>query len=198
MGVTKNAAAEWRSYWFLPIAAALGYATSVLHIYSLGPFIVALTAGLRLVSRAGLGGIDHRRSDQRGGLYSCRHAVDRIGPRRVGLIGVPALCGAFALASTATGEFANWLVLWIVIAVGTFGVQATVWTSAVASRFETSRGFAFAITLSGASIRRNRIPDLRDLVDRSIRMAHGHGGDGWDMGGGGVSDPAHLLSRRQG
>jgi predicted MFS family arabinose efflux permease len=45
----------------------------------------------------------------------------------------------------------NWLALWSVVAVGTFGVQATVWTSAVASRFEISRGLAFAITLCGAS-----------------------------------------------
>jgi predicted MFS family arabinose efflux permease len=66
-------------------------------------------------------------------------------------VGVLAMCAAFAFLSTATGERANWLALWAVIAVGTFCVQATVWTSAVASRFEASRGLAFAITLSGAS-----------------------------------------------
>jgi MFS family permease len=78
--------------------------------------------------------------------------VDRFGPRRVGLIGILAMCGALAFLSTATGTVANWLALWAVVAVGTFCVQATVWTSAVASRFEASRGLAFAITLSGASI----------------------------------------------
>lgn len=30
-----NAAAEWRSFWFLPFAAALGYSTSVIAVYSL-------------------------------------------------------------------------------------------------------------------------------------------------------------------
>jgi len=84
--------------------------------------------------------------------------VDRVGPRRVGLLGVLAMTAAFALASTATGEMANWLTLWAIIAIGTFGVQATVWTSAVASRFEISRGLAFAITLSGASVAATMYP----------------------------------------
>jgi predicted MFS family arabinose efflux permease len=52
------------------------------------------------------------------------------------------------------------LALWGVIAIGTFFVQATVWTSAVASRFEASRGLAFAITLSGASLAATLYPIL--------------------------------------
>ena len=35
-----TAKAEWKSYWMLPIAAALGYATSVIHIYGLSPYVV--------------------------------------------------------------------------------------------------------------------------------------------------------------
>ena len=30
---------EWRRHALLPIAGALGYATSVIHIYGLGPYI---------------------------------------------------------------------------------------------------------------------------------------------------------------
>ena len=78
--------------------------------------------------------------------------VDRVGPRCVGLIGVPVMSGVFALLSTTTGTTANRIGLWIGIAVGTMFVQATVWISAVASRFEASRGLAFSITLSGPSV----------------------------------------------
>ena len=151
MGATKSAAAEWRRFWFLPGAAALGYATSVLHVYSLGPFIGALQQDFGW-SRAQISsGLTIAALISAVGCIPVGMLVDRIGPRRVGLVGVLAMCGAFALASTATGAMANWLALWGVIAVGTFFVQATVWTSAVASRFEASRGLAFAITLSGAS-----------------------------------------------
>src|SRR5690606_38195790 len=37
-------------------------------------------------------------------------------------------------------------------------VQTTVWTSAVTSRFEASRGLALAITLSGASVAATLFP----------------------------------------
>jgi MFS family permease len=152
VSANKSAAAEWRSYWSLPLAAALGYATSVLHVYSLGPFIVALQHEFGW-SRAQISwGLTVAALISAAGCIPVGMTVDRIGPRRVGLIGVLAMCGAFALVSTATGEMTNWLTLWAVIAVGTFFVQATVWTSAVASRFEASRGLAFAITLSGASL----------------------------------------------
>jgi MFS family permease len=158
MGVSKSAAAEWKSFGFLPFAAALGYATSVLHVYSLGPFIGALQQEFGW-SRAQISaGLTVAALISAAGCIPVGMLVDRIGPRRVGLIGVLAMCGAFALAGTATGTTANWLALWGVIAVGTFFVQATVWTSAVASRFEASRGFAFAITLSGASIAATLFP----------------------------------------
>jgi MFS family permease len=152
MNQAKSAAAEWRSFWYLPIAGALGYATSVLHVYSLGPYIgplqqefnwsrAQISAGLTLASL--LSAIF---------CIPVGRLVDRIGPRKIGLIGVLAMTAAYALLSTTTGTRTNWYVMWAIVAVGTFFVQATVWTSAVASRFETSRGLAFAITLCGASV----------------------------------------------
>jgi len=152
MDASGNAAAEWRRYGVLPFAAALGYATSVLHVYSLGPFIVALQHEFGWSRAQASAGLTVAALISAVGCIPVGMLVDRIGPRRIGLIGVPAMCGAFAFSSTATGQIANWLALWGVIAVGTFFVQATVWTSAVASRFETSRGLAFAITLCGASL----------------------------------------------
>jgi MFS family permease len=149
---TKSAVAEWRSYGFLPFAAALGYATSVLHVYSLGPFISALQHDFGWSRAQASVGLTVAALISAAGCIPVGMLVDRLGPRRIGLIGVFAMCASFALASTATGQMANWIALWAVIAVGTFFVQATVWTSAVASRFEASRGLAFAITLSGASI----------------------------------------------
>ena len=47
MGGTTDRAgvlAEWRAYPMLPIAAAFGYATSVIHIYGFGPYIAPVSA----------------------------------------------------------------------------------------------------------------------------------------------------------
>ena len=152
MSITTNARAEWRNFWFLPIAAALGYSNSIIHVYALGPFIQPLQQEFgwsRAQITVGLT------------LTACLAAlfcvpigmlVDRVGPRRVGLIGALLMTGASAMLGTATGTTMNWLSLWALIAFGCIWVQATVWTSAVATRFEASRGLAFAVTLSGASI----------------------------------------------
>lgn len=156
----QGAAAEWRGYWYLPVIAALGYATSVIHVYALGPFIEPLQAEFGW-GRAQISfGLTVSSFISAVFCIPLGMLVDRIGPRRIGLIGVLLMCGAFALLSTATGSKANWVLLWTLIAFSTVGVQATVWTSAVNSRFEKSRGLALAITLSGASLSAALFPVL--------------------------------------
>lgn len=151
LGVSSSVA-EWRRHGTVPVAAALGYSLSVIHVYSLGAFMQPLqdefgwtraqtSVGLTIVGLAAAVA-----------ALPIGLAVDRLGPRRVGLIGTVLMALAFALLSTASGSIANWILLWSVLAFGSFWVQTTVWTSAVASRFETSRGLAFAVTLSGGSL----------------------------------------------
>ena len=155
-----SASSEWRRFWFLPFAAALGYSTSVIHVYSLGPFIEPLSREFGW-SRAQISlGISVASFISAMFCIPIGMLVDRVGPRRIALIGVPAMTGAFALLGTSSGGTANWLMLWSIIALGTLWVQATVWTSAVASRFEASRGLAFAITLSGGSLSATVFPLL--------------------------------------
>lgn len=152
MAGSHGALGEWRSYWFLPLAAALGYATSVLHVYSFGPFIEPLQQEFNW-SRAQISsGLTVASIVSALFCIPIGILVDRVGPRRLGLIGILLMCGSVALLSTATGTKANWVMLWVGTAIGTLWIQATVWTSAVNSRFEASRGLALAITLSGAAI----------------------------------------------
>lgn len=148
----NGAVTEWRSHFMLPVAGALGYATSVIYIYGLGPYLEPLqqafgwsrsqvTVGLTIATFVN-------------GIFCVPIGalVDRLGPRSVGLVGVLLTSAAFALISTANGHTDNWYFLWGLLACATLPVQATVWTSAVASRFERSRGLALALTLCGASI----------------------------------------------
>ena len=136
----------------LPIAAGLGYATSVLHIYGMSPYIVPISDEFGWSRTLTTSGLTLSTLVQALASVPIGMAVDRIGPRKIGLIGVVLTCAALALVSTATGSASNWYMLWIVMAFASMGVQATVWTSAVATRFETSRGMALAVTLCGASV----------------------------------------------
>ncbi|MFP5304356.1 MAG: MFS transporter [Gammaproteobacteria bacterium] len=160
MSAPATASAEWRRFWTLPIAAALGYSTAVIHVYAIGPFIAPLQEAFGW-SRAQISaGITI--SGVTGAVFAVfvGMLVDRLGPRRVGLIGVLLMTAAFASLGTATGSTTNWLMLWGLIAFANLWQQATIWTSAVASRFETSRGLAFAVTLSGASVAATVFPLL--------------------------------------
>jgi MFS family permease len=159
MAVT-GAAQEWRQYPMLPIAAAMGYATSVIHIYGLGPFIGPVSESFgwsRTLTTSGL-----TFQVLIGGALAIPMGllVDRIGPRWLGLAGVLLTCAAFALLGTATGSKANWYLLWGILAIATLFVQATIWTSAVATRFAASRGMALAVTLCGASVAQALFPWL--------------------------------------
>ncbi|OAN51702.1 MFS transporter [Sphingobium sp. TCM1] len=144
--------AEWRRAPLLPIAAGLGYATSVIHIYGLGPYIEPVSQSFGWSRTQTTIGLTLATLVQAVFSIPIGLMVDRLGPRLFGLAGVLLTTGAFALLGTANGDRGQWLFLWALLAFATLPVQATVWTSAVASRFAASRGLAFAVTLCGASL----------------------------------------------
>lgn len=163
---TQTAASEWRRYWYLPLAAALGSSTTVLYAYAIGSFVVPLQKefdwsrahifiGMTCIGVASI-------------IFSTfiGSIVDRIGPRRIGLAGVLLMAAAFALLGTATGSVSNWLVLSVIIAFSALWLQNTVWISAVASRFDVSRGLSFAVSISGSSLGATIFPLLSTrLID---------------------------------
>ncbi len=155
-----GAATEWRLHYMLPIAAALGYATSVIHIYGLGPYIGPISTEFGWSRTQTTAGLTLSTLIQAVFSIPIGMVLDRMGPRIFGLVGILLTAGAFALLGTATGSAANWYILWGLMACATLPVQATIWTSAVATRFEASRGLAFAVTLCGASVAAALFPYL--------------------------------------
>jgi MFS family permease len=141
-----TAKAEWTSYWTLPVAAALGYATSVIHIYGLSPYVVPVSETFGWGRATVTFGLTIATLIQAVFGVPIGILVDRIGPRPLGVIGVLLACASFALIGfAANGSPWQWYALWVVMAFATLPIQATIWTAAVATRFEASRGFAFAI-----------------------------------------------------
>ena len=156
--ITRN---EWTKYWTLPVAAALGYATSVIHIYGLSPYVVPVSEGFGWDRSTVTFGLTIATLIQALFGVPIGMLVDRMGPRPLGVIGVALTCAAFAsIGLASTGSEWQWYGLWAMMALATLPVQATIWTAAVATRFEASRGFAFAITLCGASVAQALFPWL--------------------------------------
>lgn len=146
-----SAKEEWSKYWYLPVVSALGYSASGLHMYGIGPFLEPLQKEFgwnRTQTMSGLAMVSvvvALASIPMGAL------IDRVGPRRIGLLGVLLMGAAVALLSTATGTMANWSLLWLIVSICAVPVQGVVWISAVVSRFDAGRGLALAVALSGAS-----------------------------------------------
>ncbi|MFV8818728.1 MFS transporter [Haliea sp. E17] len=160
MLLSATALAEWRKFWPLPFAAGLGYATAVMYVYAMGPFIEPISQEFGWSRARVSSGITIAAFFSAIFCIPIGMLVDRIGPRRVGLFGALMMAACVALLGSATGTETNWVMLWGLLAVSTLFVQATVWTSAVTSRFEHSRGLALAITLSGASLSATIFPVL--------------------------------------
>lgn len=147
-----SAASEWKASWPLPLVSAIGYAAGIAYLYSLGVFIepleqefgwsrVQVTSGLTIVSALFVFLAPFT------GLF-----IDRWGARRVALPGMVFYSAALAGLSLAGSSIWSWWALWIFVGLGALCVQAAVWTAAVASRFDRSRGLAMAITLCGAGL----------------------------------------------
>jgi MFS family permease len=160
MQARPGALAEWRSFGTLPLAAMFGYSVSIIHIYGIYPYIVPVTTELGWSRAEFTGAFTAAILFQALCAVPLGMLVDRFGSRRLGLAGVVMLCSAFTLLGTATGGLVNWYLLWGLITLVALPVQATVWTSAVASRFTASRGMALAITLCGASVAQFVFPPL--------------------------------------
>jgi predicted MFS family arabinose efflux permease len=155
-----GAAAEWRKYWFLPLVAGMGYATSALQSYGFGPFFQPLQDDFGWTRAEVATGITISNLGAAIVIPFVGPLIDRYGPRLLGIVGVSAFLIAYGLLSVATGTHWDWWLHWAGIAVATACLQGTVWTGAVVSRFLLSRGMAIGVTVSGLSVAIAILPPL--------------------------------------
>ena len=151
---------EWRTHWKLLVPCLAGIVLCATHAYTLGVMIGPLErefgwSRAEISSGQMINAIVALLLAPLAGL-----AVDRYGPRRVGLIGVPLYCGGIAMLSLTTSNIVTWWALWIVLALTNMLVMPMVWTTAINGYFERNRGKALAIALSGTGLAAAVIPVL--------------------------------------
>ena len=151
-GLAGNARAEWKAHWPVVLAACSGVAVSTINTYSLGVFMQPLEQEFGW-SRAGIAS-GHSIAGVATILLApfCGALVDRIGPRRIGLVGVTLLCALTALLSIAGPGLQSWQALWVLLALINVSILPNVWTSAVSSLFSAGRGLAIAVVLCGSGL----------------------------------------------
>lgn len=157
---------EIGQHWRVLPPCLAGVALCAIHGYSLGVMIPPLerefgwqraeiSAGLMIISMIALIGAP---------LVGL--AIDRLGPRRIGLAGILLFCSALALLATAR-DLTSWWLLWILLGLGNMLILPTVWTKAISAWFDRNRGVALALALCGTGVSAALIPMLTNALVES-------------------------------
>ncbi len=178
---TRTAAEEWKAHWPVVIAACVGFSFMSFMTPALGVFMAPLTAEF-----------GWSRTQLSAGHALCAiialvvspffgALIDRVGTRRVALPGIVLTATAISAFSWANGSFLQWMGLWSVWGLACMLIQATLWSAAVASLFETGRGLALGVTLSGTALAQVIVPPLADWLIQAHgwRAAYVILGAGW-------------------
>lgn len=164
----SGALQEWRAHWRVLIPCFVGIMLCSTHGAVIGVMILPIeqelgwpraqiTGGFLIISIIAL-------------LVSpiAGRAVDRLGPRRIGLFGILFYCSALALLSTTTSDVASWWALWGLLAVAMMTVMPAVWLAVINGYFVRSRGLAMAIALSATGMGAAVFPIIANTLVEAV------------------------------
>lgn len=146
------AASEWKAMWPLPVVGLLGYFVCCMFTYSSGVFMGIMTAefgwtraefssALSMQMLVGL---------VTGPLIG--RLIDRYGPRPVALGGIATFVVGLSLLGLADGSITQWRVMCALEGIAISAISAPTWATAVASRFNASRGLALGVVLCATGV----------------------------------------------
>lgn len=152
MTAERTAGEEWKAHWPLVMATMVGMSFGGVLALTLSVFMepieqafgwsraqIALgmtVSALIAIPLAPLGG----------------YLIDRFGARAIALPCITLSAMALAGFSLLTGAYWQWLLVWVIYALTTGLTRQTVWSRAISSTFEKSRGLALATVLTGTSL----------------------------------------------
>ncbi|MCE7798896.1 MFS transporter [Sphingobium sufflavum] len=180
-GTPLSVREEWKRHWPLVIAACIGFSFMSAMTPAIGVFMDPLTKEFgwtrtQLSAGIAISAVISLFASPFFGLL-----IDRLGTRRIAMPGIVLTACAIAALSLANGSFPQWIILWLVWGLMVLLIQSTVWSTAVASVFESGRGLALGLTLSGTALAQIVVPPLANWLigEQGWRMAFVTLGFGW-------------------
>lgn len=182
MDETKTLARqEWRQHWTLVMAACVAFSFTSVMTASAGLFMEPLGREFGWSRTLLSSGVSI--SSVTTFLFSPLFGIliDRIGTRRLAMPGLLLKTCVIAGMSLLTGSVFMWFAMWTLYAVAALATKSTVWTAAVASAFDSGRGLALGLTLSGSALAQAITPPLTNYLINEFgwRMAFVWLGLGW-------------------
>jgi MFS family permease len=152
MDAAQVGRAEWKQHWPMVLSAMVGMSFYSLFAYSNQMFIQPLEAEFGWPrAQISMGYTIFALTAFLAGPF-VGAAIDRFGPRSIGVPGLALTTLAFAGLGFAGPSVWTWFALWLVLALFGVAVKSTVWTVAVSNGFTVSRGLALSVMLSGSAL----------------------------------------------
>lgn len=161
---SSSAADEWKQGWKLVLTCFIGFSFLSVMTNSINMFMEPVTADLGWSRTFFSSGIAIASI-----VTACISPffgilVDRFGSRRLALPGILLTVGAICSFATATGSATQWIILWLIYAVISISVKTTIWTRAVAGRFNAAQGLALGFALCGSAASATILPLLSNWL----------------------------------
>lgn len=148
----RSPAQEWKTGWPVPLIAMLGIAGSTLMPTTIGVFLKPVTSDLGLSQIAFTASFMVQILVGLIAIPIAGRIADRIGARRLLMIGIGPYALTLGLFGTATGSVWQWWGLCAINAIGLACICIPVWLKPVIEEFRNSRGLALAIALAGIGL----------------------------------------------
>lgn len=147
-----NGLTEWRDGWKLVLASMFGISFAAYGMTSMSIVLNAVEEEFGW-SRGDIAGVAILQATAYVLLSPIvGYFVDRVGPRRIVLPGLALYAIAFSSIAFAGPSLWSWYALWAISSAIWITMSSVIWTSAVASRFDKSRGLALGLALAGHGI----------------------------------------------
>lgn len=147
-----SAREEWRTGWPLPFVGMLGYTGAACFAYSSGVFMQAVTKEFGWSRTEFSSAFTVQTLVGMLAMPFVGRLVDKYGSRRIALSAIVPFIGGYGMLSMANGAIWQWWLLCIVMALMASLVGAVVWVKGVVGQFDTSRGLAMSLVLSGSGV----------------------------------------------
>jgi MFS family permease len=155
---------EWRRHWPVVLAGAAGMALASVPAYTQGVMLRPLEHEFGWTRAAISSGpmIPAILAVPLGPILGW--AIDRFGPRRIGIAGVIISSVTIGTLAAATSALWTWWALWSLFALTSTLVKPAVWAAGISSLFSTTRGLALAAMLCGTAISSTITPALTNYL----------------------------------
>ena len=178
---TPTAHEEWKCQWTLVLAASIGVSFFSFMSPALGLFFDSLHAEFGW-SRTELSmGMTFGALITVVGSPFAGRIIDKWGSRRLALPGLILTAAVITSFGQANGSVGQWIGLWLAFGLISLSVKTTVWSTAIAGVFSTSRGLALGVTLSGTALAQVIVAPLGNwlIETQGWRSAFAWLGLGW-------------------